>query len=72
MLITFNFDRISDELIVFKIVDNINPKRERFFTWDQTTRITENKQTMLCTGEGNTHSVRYFQETDIIKAIWAN
>ncbi len=43
MLITFNFDRISDELIVFKIVDNINPKRERFFTWDQTTRITEDK-----------------------------
>ncbi len=72
MLITFDLNRVSNELIFFKIVNYFNPERKRFFTRDQAAWITEYKQTMFGTGEGNTHTVWNLQETDIIKVVWAN
>jgi hypothetical protein len=35
MLITFDLDRVSYELIFFEIVNYFNPEREGFFTRDQ-------------------------------------
>ena len=72
MVLALHIDRVSNEIIVYHVIDDLAPERERFFAWDKATWVTEDIEAVFGTGQSHTDSVWNLKETDVIESIRSN